>query len=83
MGIKYAHTGRVYPARITVLTLPADALWRQIAYSSIVRALAAANLLHVVAAALLAINRQDNRQTDGHRTVTYRRLPLIAASVNN
>jgi len=76
MGIKYAHTGQVYPARITVLTLPADALWRQIA-------LAAANLLHVVAAALLAINRQDNRQTDGHRTVTYRRLPLIAASVNN
>ena len=64
MGIKYAHTGQVYRARITVglLTLPADALWRQrqIAYSSIVRALAAANLLHVVAAALLAIDRQDN-----------------------
>ena len=70
--MKYAHTGQVYPARITVMTLLADALWqqRQIAYSSIVRALAAANLLHVVAAALLAIDRQDNRQTDGHRTVT-------------
>ena len=71
--MKYAHTGQVYPARIKVMTLPADALWRQrqIAYSSIVRALAAAkNLLHVVAAALLAIDRQDNRQTDGHRTVT-------------
>jgi len=54
------------------MTLAADALWRQrqIAYSSIVRALAAANLQHVVAAALLAIDRQDNRQTDGHRTVT-------------
>ena len=70
--MKYAHTGQVYPARITVMTLPADALWRQrqIAYSSIVRALAAANLQHVVAAALLAIDRQDNRQTNGHRTVT-------------
>jgi len=72
MRMKYAHTGQVYPARITVMTLPAYALWRQrqIAYSLIVRALAAANLLHVVAAALLAIDRQDNRQTDGHHTVT-------------
>jgi len=63
MGIKYAHTRQVYPARITVLTLPADALWwrRQIAYSSIFRALAAANLLHVVAA---SIDRTTDRQTD-------------------
>ena len=63
MGIKYAHTGQVYRALITVLTLPADALWRrrQIAYSSIVRALAAANLLHVVAA---SIDRTTDRQTD-------------------
>jgi len=63
MGIKYAHTGQVYPARITVLTLPTDALWwrRQIAYSSIVRALAAANLLHVVAA---SIDRTTDRQMD-------------------
>ena len=66
--MKYAHTGQVYPARITVMMPHADVLWRQqqIAYSSIVRALAAANLLHVVAATLLAIDRQDNRQTDGH-----------------
>ena len=61
--MKYAHTGQVYPARITVMTLHADVLWRQrqIAYSSIVHALAAANLLHVVAA---SIDRTTDRQTD-------------------
>ena len=81
MGIKYAHTGQVYPARITVvLTLPADALWRrrQIDYSSIVRALVAANLLHVVAA---SIDRTRDRQTD--TVPLHRRLRLKTASFNN